>query len=273
MTSESHRTLLSLRLKSQASSLKPGSAAGLSLVELLIAIGILGVGMTLIGAAFPAGVAMSIAVSDETTSQMVFQKAVAEIKAQLSISGGGSGLLGTELVTMPEGDFSDISDSRKLSTNSSFSWSALVRRMAASGPMGNLCQVVIVVSRRPSGSPNFVDDGGGDSELPELRKIFCTGSDATARTLDIASGDFGMVPNGGYIIDSATGTAYIIISRNDGASEKTVTLLAEPPLDSEITATPIGGRDFWVVPGPYDGSNYGPKSPAIRVFQAMLYLP
>ncbi|MBA7553771.1 hypothetical protein ES705_46370 [subsurface metagenome] len=72
MTSESQRTLLSPRLRSQASSLKPG----LSLVELLIAIGILGVGMVLIGAAFPAGVAMSIAVSDETTSQAVFQLSV-----------------------------------------------------------------------------------------------------------------------------------------------------------------------------------------------------
>ena len=118
-------------LQPPASSLKPG----LSLVELLIAIGILGVTMMLIGAAFPAGVAMSVAVSDETTSQAVFQKALAEIKANLSISGNGRSLTKT-LTIMPPGAFDD--DSRKLSTNSSFSWSALIRRMDDSttpGPM------------------------------------------------------------------------------------------------------------------------------------------
>ena len=55
---------------------KRSFACGLSLVEILIAIGIMGVTMALIGAAFPAGVMRSIAVSDETTSQAVFQKAV-----------------------------------------------------------------------------------------------------------------------------------------------------------------------------------------------------
>ena len=237
-------------------------ACGLSLVELLIAIGILGVTMTLIGAAFPAGVMMSIAVSDETTSQTVFQKAVAEIKGTLSISGGGSGL-GTVLVTMPEGDFGDIIDSRKLSENSLFSWSALVRRMGASGPMGNLCEVVIVVSRRGIGDPSFDKEGGGSSELPELRRVTCTDSETAERTLDIASGDFDVVPNGGYIIDSATGTAYVIISRE--SNDKVVVLSTPPSISSS--------RDFWVVPGPEDGGNYGLQSPAIRVFQTLLYLP
>ena len=69
-----------------------GCAGGMSLVELLVAIGILGVAMTLIGAAFPAGVIMSIAVSDESTSQTVFQKAVGEIKSGLQITGTGHGI-------------------------------------------------------------------------------------------------------------------------------------------------------------------------------------
>ncbi|MBA7556854.1 hypothetical protein ES705_49577 [subsurface metagenome] len=131
-----------------------------------------------------------------------------------------------------------------------------------------------MVSRRPSGSPNFKDDGNNDSTLPELRSVVCddssvsaTSPPTTAKTLTIRTSDFGLVPNGGYIVDSVTGTAYIIISRND--NNDTVTLLTEPPLDSDISS----GRDFWVIPGPESGGNYGPKSPAIRVFQAMLYLP
>ncbi len=277
MTSESHRTSFFLRnqrnlrlniflyylcssvksaksvanslLSVSSSSLKPG----LSLVELLIAIGILGVTMMLIGAAFPAGVAMSVAVSDETTSQAVFQKALAEIKANLKISGNGSTLT-TNLAPFV---FSD--DSRKLSTNSSFSWTAMVRRMATSGPMGNLCQVVVIVSRRPGGSPKFIND----SDLPELKSVSCDDSDDTARTLTIASSDFNVVPNDGYIIDETTGTAYIIVSR-DKDTDKIVTL-STPPKGAS--------GNFWVVPGPQSGGKYSLKSPSIRVFQAMLYLP
>ena len=284
MTSESQRELLSpsprpqalgppsafrlstFFLRPTAYSLKPG----LSLVELLIAIGILGVTMTLIGAAFPAGVMMSIAVSDETTSQAVFQKAVAEIKGKLSCSSGdvvpdsGNPLKVVDYDAL--GTPAQVLKSRRLTDTSSFSWAALIRRVddsATAGPMGNLCQVVVVVSRRPSGSPNFKPEPpGADTKIPELRSVNCTGSDPDARTLDIAGT---MVPNGGYIIDETTGTAYIIVSRDNN---KVVTL-GKPPSNADIGA----GRDFWLVPGPYDGSKYSPKSPAIRVFQAMLYLP
>ncbi len=290
MTSESQRELLSPSPRPQAlgppSALQPTAYSlkpGLSLVELLIAIGILGVAMTLIGAAFPAGVAMSIAVSDETTAQSVFQQAVGVIRDNYSVakitndSGAGELAPDTEYDVVKDDylgiNSSGVYDAEEGVSNrkyefeedkeSNFSWSVLMRRMAASGPMGNLCQVVIVVSRRPSGSPNFImDDGGGDSELPELRRVNCTASDEPARTLDINDG---LVPNSGYIIDATTGTAYIIVSRDNN---KVVTL-GKPPSNADIG----GNRDFWLVPGPYDGSNYGRKSPAIRVFQALLYLP
>ena len=250
---------------------KRTSACGLSLVEILIAIGILGVTMSLIGAAFPAGVMMSIAVSDETTSEVVFQKALAEIKEGLR-----SGDIGSEpnLVIMPEDGFDDIIDSRKLE-DSPFSWSALVRRMGASGPMwasgpmGNLCQVVVVVSRWPSGSATFKNEDGAGSKLPELRSVQCDDSNKNARTITVASSaNFDLVPNGGYIIDSATGTAYAIISRDEGTNNNTVTVLGKPP-------NLVAARNFWVVPGEYDSVNdkYGRKSPAIRVFQALVYLP
>ena len=65
---------------------KSGFASGLSLIEILIAIGILAVTMMLIAAAFPAGVAMSIAVSDETTAGAVFQDALSIIRDNYSVS-------------------------------------------------------------------------------------------------------------------------------------------------------------------------------------------
>ena len=263
-------------------------AKGLSLVELLIAIGIMGVTMLLIGAAFPAGVAMSIAVSDEATSQAVFQKALTVIRDNYSISkitvdfgvaelpGSGNYILIKDAYLGKDGtgnyDAAEGLANRKFATNSTFSWSAMIRRMSTTGPRGNLCQVVIVVSRRPNTSPSFDVEGGGTSTLPELRSVTCTGSSVltapppppvTAKTLIIDSTDFSLVPNGGYIIDETTGTAYIIVSRNN--NDDTATLLSEPPLDTDLTS----GRNFWVIPGPNSGLN----SPSIRVFQAMLYLP
>ena len=219
-------------------------AKGLSLVELLIAIGIMGVTMVLIGAAFPAGVAMSVAVSDETTSQAVFQKAVAEIKDKLSSSAVGSG---ANLVNM-SAVFND--ESRTLTANNTFSWSAMVRRMATTGPMGNLCQVVVVVSRQKP-----VYDASNNLALPDLKSVNCTGSKPEDRTLDIADES---VPHGGYIIDETTGTAYIIVSRENNK----VTTLSTPPSGAS--------GNFWVIPGPAGNPK---NSPSIRVFQAMLYLP
>ncbi|NIA07488.1 MAG: hypothetical protein GWP14_07630, partial [Actinobacteria bacterium] len=213
----------------------------------------------LIAAAFPAGVAMSIAVSDETTSQAVFQEAVAEIKDNIGQT-ELAGVLGANLVVMPYG-----SCEREFN-GGPFSWSALIRRASTSttGPMGNLCQVVIVVSREPSGNPGFLDNSDNPSGFPELRTVACTGT-ADERMLTVTS-NFGRVPSAGYIIDGQTGAIYSIISRNEGATN-TVTLLT--PLPADISTA----RNFWVIPGPYDGTNYGRSSPAIRVFQTMLYLP
>ena len=237
-------------------------AKGLSLIEILIAIGILAVSMMLIAAAFPAGVAMSIAVSDETTAQSVFQEALAEIKDNVGI-GDFTPDGDNNLVLLPDGGC------EREFGNGIFSWAALIRPVddTATGVMGNLCQVIIIVSRKPSGNPNFRDNDDNDSEIPELRSVNCTASD-DARTITIDSDHFDWVPNIGYIVDSETGIIYSMISRNDGAS-KTVTLLTEAPSDADIA----GDRDFWVIPGPYDGSNYGQVSPGIRVFGATLYLP
>ena len=233
-------------------------AKGLSLVELLIAIGIMGVTMVLIGAAFPAGMAMSVAVSDETTSQAVFQKAVAEIKANLSSSNitpdPGNPLTVVDYDNLGA-DEDEVLNSRRLTDTSSFSWSALIRPIddsTTTGPMGILCQVVVVVSRQ-----KFIDDGSGTPELPELRSVTCTGSDPNARTLTISTGS-NLVPNGSYIIDGTTATAYIIVSRENSK----VTTLSTPPSGAS--------GNFWVIPGPAGNPK---NSPSIRVFQALLYLP
>ena len=242
-------------------------AKGLSLIEIMIAIGILAVSMMLIAAAFPAGVAMSIAVSDETTSQAVFEEAISVIQDEYSVSKPPTGTLNnTEYKVISDDDIGG-SENRKFGTTEIFSWSALIRQMEATGPMGNLCQVIIVVSRQPSGSLSFDNNGSGTSTIPELCSVNCTGT-ADERMLTIAdAGEFDSVPSAGYIIDSQTGAIYSIISRNEGPPSDTVTLLTALPNDISP------GRDFWVVPGPYDGSYYSQSSPAVRVFNAMLYLP
>ena len=269
------------------------SPRGLSLIELLIAIGILGVTMMLIAAAFPAGVAMSIAVSDETTAGAVFQDAMSVIRDNYKISR----IPGPDL---PSGTYTVIPDEylswdssipgynlpatglgrRKreyeiAGQSSTFSWSALIRRESATtSPMGNLCHVIIIVSRQPTGNPNFLDEARANSVIPELRSVPCISSDPTVRTIEVDSSvdplelvpltHFERVPSAGYIIDSTAGTAYLIISRNNN---DTVTLLTQSPAGVN--------HDFWLIPGPYDsvGGNYGRVSPAIRIFQTTLYWP
>ena len=271
-------------------------AKGLSLIEIMIAIGILAVSMMLIAAAFPAGVAMSIAVSDETTSQSVFQEALSVIRDNYKISVIPVANRPTDTYTVIPDNYLSWNGSayvgewqdRQYGDNGIFSWSALIRRSATAGPMGNLCHVIVVVSRQPSGGPRFVPDPtvGGDEDdeatwtgIPELKRVLCTDSDTTARTITVDPGNdslepddlpyFARMPNTGYMIDGDTGIPYSIISRNEGTNN-TVTLLTTPPDDIDTDPDP---RYFWIIPGEYDGTNYGRVSPAVRVFQATLYLP
>lgn len=250
--------------------------SGLSLVELLIAIGILAVSMMLIAAAFPAGVAMSIAVSDETTSQSVFQEAVAVIRDNYSVSAPPTGTLTTtEYNVIPDADVGGLAN-RQFGTSGLFAWSALIKRIPGSAPMGNLCRVIVVVSRKPLGNPDYINEDYSTSGLPELRSVLCVDSTPTARTIEVdttadasepdpSTTPFDRVPSADYMIDGQTGIAYSIISRND--DDNTVTLLTTPPDPADVN------HDFWVIPGEHDGSDYGRVSPAIRVFQTTLYLP
>ena len=282
-------------------------ARGLTLVEILVAIGIMGISMLLIAAAFPAGVAMSVAVSEETTSQAAFQHALGVLReryrAQIindwashpdrdqfpplasthhyqqipdvylgpetwseGVEGWQAGRENRVYQAIPELD-------------SPYSWTGLIQRMGNAGPMGNLFSVVIVVSRRPGtgASSSFVPDFPNDAEdyastwsdIPELRSVWCDDSNDITRTLDIRPDDSDLLPSNGYIIDSETGQPYLITGVNykdDGTG--VVTVLSEPPV-----MDPDESRLFWVVPGPYDGSNYGRHSPAVAVFEATLYLP
>jgi len=232
---------------------------------------------------------MSVAVSDETTAQNVFQHGLGVVRDNYSVAkitnDFGAGALvpsnqydlvdnlylnvdgsGTYIGTTDDREYEFVSGEASL-----FSWSVLLRRMAGGvnpGPMGNLCQAVIVVSRRGAGGADFRDEALNTSPIPEIRSVSCDNYNTIERTISIdPSANFDLVPNSGYIIDGESGIAYLIISRNDGGpGNRKVTILSEPP------TTGSWPRDFWVVPGEFDGS-YGRRSPAIRVFQAMLYLP
>ena len=275
------------------------SARGLTLVELLVAIGIMGISMMLIAAAFPAGVAMSVAVSDETTAQAVFQHALGVIRDKYSAArindwaarpenDQAPMLPGAYYEAIPDlylgldsGGAWDADEGRAnrvyqaiAGRNSLFSWTGLIRRAGSSGPMGNLFHVVIIVSRRPGTGgqfvPNFPNDAeamGVRSDIPELRSLWCVGSDAGARILTIDGADSHLLSSNGYIIDSETGQAYLIT----GVDGNRVTVLSVPPEPGEISSG--DPRVFWIIPGPFESGKYGRHSPAVRVFEAMLYLP
>src|SRR3989337_231398 len=119
--------------------------------------------MILIAAAFPAGVAMSIAISDETTAQAVFQEALAVIRDNYSVvkippanlaPTSNYDLIPNQYLGQDAGSYVEArgADNRRFDENGLFSWSVLMKRMQSSGPMGNLFQVVVVVSRKPSGT-------------------------------------------------------------------------------------------------------------------------
>jgi prepilin-type N-terminal cleavage/methylation domain-containing protein len=243
---------------------------GFSLTEVLMAAGILAVGLVMIAGTFPVAIFLTAASVEQTIAPIVADEAYAKIQlyANTTDAAGTKALnIGnlstnsqkdfardiaiwqTAIINFPfaDEDFEYPSAASIASYDRAYSWAALLRSDGA-----DLVQATVFISRKTGAGlqyPDPANPGGGTVNWPAPVQVSVTaptGNDVTVT----APGNY--ITDGCAIVADATGNIYRVLDH----SGTTVTL------DRAWNDTNVG----WVVPPPISGG----RSPVIGVYQRII---
>lgn len=227
---------------------------GFSLTEVLMAVGILSIGMMLVATMFPAALYLTTIASERTMAAIVADEAFAKIQ-----------FYGLEPPYPTDvNDYNDISmiDSNEFSyppvdpcaSNRQYYWSALFKPISTDPNDGYL--VTVFVARKTS--PNHKYYGGGDSGKRPKAVLVSVNVQTDANELKISAGNEMNVNPPTTVLDNGTCKIYRVIERK--IDEPNVVQLDR---DWENGS---GSASIWLVPPPQSGG----KNADIEVFQRIM---
>jgi prepilin-type N-terminal cleavage/methylation domain-containing protein len=262
--------------------------SGFSLTEVLIAVGILAVGMTFIAGVFPAGIYLTTIATERTIAAVAADEAFAKIH----LYAVGDPCVLTDDIQLNQlkpdemTDFNNINvfpatkdiDSDEFAypsdlgidvSQKQYYWSALCRR-AGSAP-NRLVQVTVFVSRKVSPNLEYhAPNVGGTVNRPMPVKVgveAVVGADNELRIRSrLGAYDDKTFINDGYtIVDDATGRIYRVLERYKTPDDRI--LLDRDWDDKDWQGNPTNPPNYvWVVPPPVNGGRY----PCIAVYQKVI---
>jgi prepilin-type N-terminal cleavage/methylation domain-containing protein len=248
--------------------------SGFSLTEILIAVGILAVGMTFIAGVFPAGIYLTTIATERTIAAVAADEAFAKIRIY-AVGDLNDTSDDIRLNNLQENDLMDFNDTAVFSATADinsnefaypstdtvaekqYCWSALCRR-AGSDP-NRLVQVTVFVSRKVSPNLKYPAPpvGVGLVDWPTPVKVSVS-QGSNANELQISGGNEALINDGYTIVDDATGRIYRVLERYAPPADDTILL------DGRWEG---GASGFvWVVPPPVGGGRY----PCIAVYQKVI---
>jgi prepilin-type N-terminal cleavage/methylation domain-containing protein len=241
---------------------------GFSLVEVLMASGILAVGLLMIAGTFPVGIFLTAAATEQTIAPIVADEAFAKIQLY-GIETDTSALVHLSAFTDVIADFNEINKVRAMGgtnqiswteylypsfggfSNQVYHWSAICRRIADSND--SLVQVTVFVSRKTGASLQYPDPLGGTHSWPTPVKITTTpGTNMNQRWITEP-----YITDGCTLVAEASGNIYRVLERISTGG------VIDIVLDKNWNETT---NIVWVVPPPVNGG----RSPVIGVYQRII---
>jgi hypothetical protein len=239
---------------------------GFSITEVLMAVGVLAVGMIFIAGVFPVAIYFTTVSMERTIAAVAADEAFAKIRLydpnfnDLSNFSVNTCKDFSEVKKMPDAEFAY--PSTDITGPKQYYWSAICRRINSAGPNDvNNVQVTVFVSRKPGPGLKYPDPKGGpDIALPKPFKVKVLGSvgsselqiDGTPAEVDVWKT---YINDGSTIVDNATGKIYRVLERY--ASDNQDRILLDKNWEDGTTGS------VWVVP-PAVGSG---KNPCMAVYQ------
>lgn len=228
--------------------------SGFSLIEILMAVGTLGIGMLFIAGTFLAGIHLSTIATEQTTAAVAADEAFAKIR----LYGVGLSNLAVDQLksyepqrTMDPNEFAYPSTDADVSQKQYF-WSAFCRRVG-SNPDSRLVQITVFVSRKVGSAASYRDGAG----RPVPMQVAFS-ANAGGDLLTITEPDKKTWINDGYtIVDNKTGRIYRVVERT--ADRPDVIRLYQPWRGGTTGSV-------WVVPPPIGGG----KNPTIAIYQKVM---
>jgi type II secretory pathway pseudopilin PulG len=261
--------------------------SGFSLTEVLVAAGILTVGMMLVLTLFPLGIQLTAETVKQNIASVVASEAFAKVRLHIvntqSFIENNDDIEKTELFADTAGGGVDIedwdfhypstplraADAADQPETSRYFWSALIRPV---NPQTGIFQVTVLVFHRQDMQSEFYTETGTDDEL-ELIEIGVSDSGMIGLESWLEyDGDHWLITEDSPIIDSKTGRIYRVMEKrvenNDAVfriDRGWVEEYADPDQSSTNSDLPA---DVWIVP-PAVGSS---GSNCIGVFQRVMSL-
>jgi type II secretory pathway pseudopilin PulG len=239
---------------------------GFSLTEVLMAVGILSVGLMLVATMFPVGIYLTSVASERTMAAIVADEAFAKIRLYGLDLNSGNWMSPRDkecmwyeevsLIAIDPNEFSYPPVDPCSTDNSQYYWSALCKKCNNDGSDTRYL-ITVFVARKTSPNHTYLNGGDG-GKIPRAAGISDL-SQPASNELNIAYGNVRYVNPPTTILDNASGRLYRVIERK--VSPSTVVVL-DRDWDSD-TDIP---RQIWVVPPP----NTGGKNADVGVFQRII---
>ncbi|MBN1787946.1 MAG: prepilin-type N-terminal cleavage/methylation domain-containing protein [Sedimentisphaerales bacterium] len=242
--------------------------SGFSLTEVLMAVGILSIGMMLIATMFPAAIFLTSVGTERTIASLVADEAFAKIQ-----------LFGIGTIPGTSDDYNNISSPALIDIDeyyypsmepgstgrSQYCWSALCRTLSTAAT-GNKFQVTVFVSRKTSVNDRYMADIGSGVDISEPRPVRLTVHAKDSKCLPDeliipAPGEGKYLNPPAAIVDDKTGKIYRVINRKDGGTVSIITI------DREWEGSG-GFETVWFISPPVSGG----KNAGVEIFQAELTL-
>ena len=247
---------------------------GFSLTEVLMAVGILAVGMTFIAGVFPVAIYFTTVASEHTIAAVLVDEAFGKVKLYAGFDNVNLNMLGTDYLKdfndpdifaavddIGDNDFTYPSTEGDTS-GKSYYWTALCRRL---DPNDRLVQVTVFVCRKTRNGLSYraplPQDPHNDVvawPMPVRVEVQLGGNN---NELEIDDAEKGWVNDGATIVDDQTGDIYRVLERYRSTN-------TDPDRDRVILLDRDweGGNKIWVVPPAINGGRY----PCVAVYQKIL---